>query len=201
MAQRDSSGYSCPWTLRDGTKITIRSIRPDDEALLAEFHRTLSDRTVYSRYFSSMTLARRIAHERLDRICHADAVHEVVLVAEREDPRTGHASILGVGRFNRLLVESHAEVAVLVSDHYQQQGLGTELLRRLVEIARDQKLKRLVAEMQRENLAIQIVFKRLGFQMRQLDDLTSVMATLDLEAAPRRGALTAPLRHLLFQIH
>jgi len=174
------SQYVLPWTMVDGTQVTIRPIRAEDEPLMVEFHETLSDRTVYLRYFSSLGLARRTAHERLVRICFSDYEREMVLVAEYRDPHTGELHILGVGRLNKLQADKAAELAVLISDHYQHRGLGTELLRRLIQVARDEKLSRIVAEMLRDNLAIQTTLRRLGFRFRLLGDPTSVQAVLDL---------------------
>jgi len=57
--------YVWSWKMRDGNKVTIRPIRPEDEPLMVKFHETLSDRSVYLRYFSSLSLSRRIDHERL----------------------------------------------------------------------------------------------------------------------------------------
>ena len=174
-----SQFVSC-WTMKGGTEVKIRPIRPEDESLMAKFHGTLSDRTVYMRYFSSMSLERRTAHERLLRICHGDYNRELVLVAGLDDPQTGQSHILGVGRLNRLSREGEAEIAILISDEYQRRGLGTELLRRLIQVARDQSLSRIVAEMLRDNLAIQSAFKKLGFRLRLLRDPSSVQAVLDL---------------------
>ncbi|MFY9558984.1 MAG: GNAT family N-acetyltransferase [Terriglobales bacterium] len=172
--------YVSPWAMPDGTEVTIRPIRPEDEPLMVRFHETLSDRTVYLRYFSSLSLSRRTDHERLARICFGDYEHEIALVVEHEDPRAGDLSILGVGRLNKLPADREAEVVVLISDQYQHRGLGTELVRRLIKIAQDQNLHRLVAEMLRDNLAIQTIFKRLGFRLRLGGDPTSVQAVLDL---------------------
>jgi len=172
--------YISSWTMRDGTQVTIRPIRPEDEPVMVKFHGTLSDRTVYMRYFSSLSLARRTAHERLARICFSDYEREIVLVAEHKDPQTGAQHILAVGRLNKLQADGKAEIAVLVSDEYQHKGLGTELLRRLVQVARDEKVRRLVAEMLRDNLAIHTIFKRLGFRLRLVNDPGSVQAILDL---------------------
>src|SRR5262249_40146154 len=61
--------YVSDWTMKDGQVVTIRPIRPEDEPLMVQFHSTLSDRTVYLRYFASLSLSSRIAHERLLRIC------------------------------------------------------------------------------------------------------------------------------------
>jgi acetyltransferase len=172
--------YVSPWIMKDGTQVTIRPIRPEDEPLMVKFHGTLSDRTVYLRYFSSISLARRTAHERLVRICFSDYEREIVLVADYKNLQTGEQHILGVGRLNKLQANKEAEVAVLVSDQYQHLGLGTELLRRLVQVARDEKLSRLVAEMLRDNLAVQTIFRRLAFRLRLLGDPSSVQAVLDL---------------------
>jgi acetyltransferase len=174
------SQYVLPWTLKGGIEVTIRPIRVEDEPLMVKFHETLSDRTVYLRYFISLSLARRTAHERLVRICFSDYEREMVLVAEYRDPQTGELHILGVGRLNKLQTDNAAELAVLVADQYQHRGLGSELLRRLIQIARDEKLSRIVAEMLRDNLAIQTTLRRLGFRFRLLGDPTSLQAVLDL---------------------
>ena len=174
------SQYVSRWTMKDGTEVRVRPIRPEDEPLMVKFHGTLSDRTVYLRYFSSLSLDRRTAHERLLRICHGDYDRELVLVAETDDPQTGQSYILGVGRLNKLSRDGEAEIALLISDEYQRRGIGTELLRRLIQVARDRSLSRIVAEMLRDNLAIQSVFKKLGFRLRLLRDPSSVQAVLDL---------------------
>ena len=170
---------SSKWGLKDGTEVEIRPIRPDDEQLMVRFHGVLSDRTVYLRYFCSLSLAARTAHERLVRICFANPERETVLVATHADPQTGD-EILAVGRLNKLLPKNEAELAVLVTDEYQGRGLGTELLRRLVRVAREQKLDRIVAEMLRDNTVMQGVLKKLGFRLRLFDDPRSVRAVLEL---------------------
>jgi acetyltransferase len=172
--------YVVPFTMKDGVGIIIRPIRPEDEPLMVKFHETLSDRSVYLRYFCSLSLSRRVAHERLLRICFGDYDREMVLVAERTDPITGERHIMGVGRMNKLHAGNEAEVAVLVSDKYQKLGLGHELLRRVVEIARDEKLSSVSAEMLTDNVAMQVIMKHLGFRVRTSGDLSSVRAFLNL---------------------
>ena len=147
---------------------------------MVKFHEVLSDRTVYLRYFCSMSLAARTAHERLVRICFADPERETVLVAIHIDKSTGEQNIVAVGRLNKLLPKSEAEVAILVSDEYQGRGLGGELLRRLVQAARDQKLDRIFAEMLRDNTTMQVLLKKAGFRLRLFADPRSVSAVLEL---------------------
>jgi acetyltransferase len=171
--------YVAPWTMKNGKQVMIRPIRPEDEPLMVQFHGTLSDRSVYLRYFSSLSLSRRVEHDRLLRICFAGYDREIVLVAEYTDPGSGERGILGVGRMNKLHSGNEAEVAVLVSDEHQRLGLGHELLRRVIEIARDEKLRRVSAEMMNDNVAMRIVMKRLGFRVRARQDMTSLRAFLD----------------------
>ncbi len=172
--------YVSTWTMKNGDQVTIRPIRPEDEPLMVKFHETLSDRSVYLRFFATLSLSRRVAHERLLRICFGDYDREMALVAERADPGTGERQIIAVGRINKLHGKNEAEVAVLVSDQHQNLGLGNELLRRVVQIARDEKLSQVSAEMLPDNVAMQAIMKRLGFAVRSSDDLTSVRAYLEL---------------------
>ncbi len=172
--------YVSTWTMKDGNQVTIRPIRPEDELLMVKFHETLSDRSVYLRYFCSLSLSRRVDHERLLRICFGAYDREMVLVAERADPGSGERRIIAVGRMNKLHAGNEAEIAVLVSDQYQKLGLGNELLLRIIQVARDEKLTRVSAEMLPDNIAMQIITKHLGFRARAGEDPTSVRAFLDL---------------------
>ncbi len=172
--------YVSSWTMKDGNQVAIRPIRPEDEPLMVKFHETLSDRSVYLRYFCTLSLSRRVAHERLLRICFGDYDREIALVAEHTDPCTGERRIMAVGRINKLHGKNEAEVAVLVSDQYQGLGLGNELLRRVVQIARDEKLSEVSAEMLPDNIAMQVIMKHHGFRVRAGEDLTSVQAFLKL---------------------
>lgn len=170
--------YVRAWTLRDGSAVTIRPIRPEDEPLVVAFHRTLSEESVYLRYFHMMSLSARIAHERLIRICFTDYAREMALVADRRDPATGEHVVLAVGRLSRLHGRNEAEFSMLVSDPHQHQGLGTELLRLLIEIGRDEGLERITAEVLHENRAMQRVCEKLGFTLRPTPEV--VQAWLDL---------------------
>jgi acetyltransferase len=152
--------YISRLTTRDGLGLTLRPIRPEDEPAIARFHETLSERTVYLRYLEHLRLNLRVAHQRLARICFIDYARDMALVAERDDDRV----IAAVARLARL-GPTKAEFALLVADAYQGQGLGTELLRRLVEIGRAEGLKQIVAEISAANGAMQAVARRLGFRL------------------------------------
>jgi acetyltransferase len=163
--------YVSPWTMKDGNEVTIRPIRPEDEPALVRFHETLSERTVYLRYFHLMNLEQRIQHERLTRICFIDYDREMALVAERRNPETGESEILGVGRAMKIHGTTEAEVAVVISDNWQGRGLGKELLARLLIVGADEKLTKLTADILPDNRGIMRICEKLGFTLKHsLDD-------------------------------
>ena len=162
--------YVTPWTMKDGTPVTIRPIRPEDEPLIVQFHQTLSQESVYFRYFNLLKLSRRISHERLTRICFIDYDREIALVADYKNPTTGSHEILAIGRLSKLHGINQAEFAMLVSDSYQCRGLGSELLRRLLQVGRDEHLDRINAEILAENFAMQRVCEKLGFRLHRAPD-------------------------------
>lgn len=172
------SQYVLPWQLRDGTNITLRPIRPEDEPLLVDFHHTLSEESVYLRYFHLMNLSHRVAHDRLTRICFIDYDREMALVADHKNPDTGKHRILGVGRLSKQHGQNEAEFAMLVSDSYQQQGLGTKLLEQLVAIARQEGMTRITAEILRENRAMQRVCEKVGFTLTRAPDFVQAVFML-----------------------
>jgi len=158
--------YVAPWTMKDGTEVTIRPIRPEDEPAMVRFHETLSEQSVYYRYFHMMNLEQRVRHERLTRICFIDYDREMALVAERHNPETGNPEILAVARMTKILWGNEAEVAIIVSDQWQGRGLGKELMARLLIIGADEKLSRLTADILPENRSIMRVCEKLGFTLK-----------------------------------
>jgi acetyltransferase len=157
--------YVGHWTTKDGTSVTIRPIRPEDEPMMVAFHERLSERSVYFRYFHLLNLSQRTAHERLTRMCFIDYDRAMALVAERENPATGEHEILGIGRLTRLHGVKEAEMAILINDDYHGRGLGTELLRRLIAICREEKLDCIVADILAENRTMQRICEHLGFRL------------------------------------
>jgi acetyltransferase len=167
--------------LPDGTPVTIRPIRPEDEPLMVKFHETLSEQSVYMRYFHMMKLDQRTAHERLTRICFLDYDREMALVAEHTDPETGEREIMGVARLSRHgAAPDEAEFSVLVSDRFQRQGIGTLLLNHLLEVGRAENLRRITAEILFDNHAMQHISRKLGFHLRRDAKEMVVKADLDL---------------------
>jgi acetyltransferase len=168
--------YVGPWKAGDGTTLTIRPIRPEDEPTLVRFHEKLSEQSVYFRYFQAMKLSRRVAHERLTRICFLDYDRELALVAERVGPDDGARDLLGVGRLSKQRQSDFAEFALLVRDDFQRRGLGTELLRRLLRVARDEGIGRVIGNILPQNHGMIRVCERLGFRLESRPDEQLVRA-------------------------
>jgi acetyltransferase len=158
--------YESLWKLKDGEVVEIRPIRPEDEPLLIDFHTKLSERTVYLRYFQPLKLSQRTAHERLTRICFIDYDREMALVAERKKP-DGTDEIIGVGRLSKIHGRNEAELAALVRDEFQGKGIGTELYRRLLAVAKDEKIGKVVSTMLGENREMRRVCEKLGFSIKE----------------------------------
>ena len=165
--------------LRSGTEVTFRPIRPEDEPLLVDFHRGLSERTVRQRYFQTLGLDQRTAHDRLARVCFNDYDRDLALVVEQRDGR-GATHILAVGRLSRITGYDEAEFALLVADEWHRQGIGTELLRRLVDIGQREGMTAIVADIQTENLAMQRLAAKLGFQQDTVADGSVVRVRREL---------------------
>jgi acetyltransferase len=169
--------YAGAWSLRDGTPVAIRPIRPDDEPLMVDFHQTLSEQSVYFRYFHQLGLAQRVTHERLARMCFIDYDRAIALVMLRHDPDSG-PHILAIARLMRQHGTREAEFALLVSDRYQRHGIGLELMSRLLAIGRAEGVRRIVGYILPENTGMRRICERLGFKTRRADGM--IEAAVDL---------------------
>ncbi len=173
------SQYEGTWVARDGTELTIRPIRPEDEPLMRTFHSQLSDESVYLRYAHAVRLSDRISHERLARLCFIDYGHEMALVVLLTLP-SGAQELLAVGRLVMEHVRNEAEFALLIADSFQGRGLGTELLRRLVAIGRRERVGRIVGYILADNMSMLDVCRRLGFHHEHEIGDPMVQSIIDL---------------------
>ncbi len=160
--------YVSRWTMRDGREVLIRPIRPEDEPLLVRFHERLSPRTVYLRYLKDVNLSQRVAHERLARLCFIDYDREMALVAVHRD-ETGEPEIIGVARLSRHRNADVADFAIVISDEFQGQGLGRELLRRLLDIGRDMGIRQIRGNVLADNADMIRLSEDLGFSVRPVE--------------------------------
>ena len=118
-------------------------------------------------------------HERLARISHTDYDRDIPLLAEKTEP-DGTQTLLGVGRISRIRGGSDARLSVLIADPYQGIGLGGELIRRCIDIARKEKMENIIAILTVDNQAMQHIFQKLGFVIEPTADAALVSATLKL---------------------
>jgi len=176
--------YVSQWQMKDGSSVTIRPIRAEDESRMVEFHKGLSDATVYLRYFQVQRFESRVEHERLIRKCFLDYDREMALVAERLNKEIGTYELLAVGRLVRERDKREAELGVVVADQWQRTGLGTELVRRLIEIARCEGIGHIRADILSENAAMIALAKHFHFRFVRDADLRSMTATLHLDSFP-----------------
>jgi acetyltransferase len=159
--------YATTCTLADGAPILLRSIRPEDEPLMVRFHEGLSDQSVYFRYFTHLSLEQRTNHARLARLCFIDYDREVAVVAVHHDRSSGASAIIGVARLCKAHGSGPAEFAVVVSDRWQRRRVGTMLLRKLVEIGRDEGLSGIRGVILGDNTGMRRLCERVGFRIRQ----------------------------------
>lgn len=148
--------------MRDGTEITLRPIRPEDEPLWFELLGSCSRETIYSRfrYFFFWQ-----SHEVASRYCYIDYDREMAIVAELQDGN--RRRILGVGRLTADPTRTVAEYAVLVQDDWQNKGLGGILTDYCTEIARAWGVKKIIAYTTTDNPRMIAVFKKRDFEIRQ----------------------------------
>jgi acyl-CoA hydrolase/RimJ/RimL family protein N-acetyltransferase len=149
-------------TTRSGLEILLRPVKISDEPLLKDFFYALSDTSLYRRFIS---MRRDMPHERLQEFVVIDYTQAMVILAviveeDRED-------VVGVGQYTIDQATHTADVAFVVRDDYQNQGIGTELLTYLTYLAKKQGLLGFTADVLMENTPMLRVFDKMGFDMRR----------------------------------
>ncbi len=150
--------------LRDGTKVTLRPIKKDDELMMMELFKTFSLETVRYRFFLPL---RRMTHEDLMRYCNVDYNNEIAIVAEIMENKRRH--LIGVIRLiGDKDKKDRAEFAVVVGDPWQGKGLGSKLLDFIVELSRDIQISEIHGRVMKDNTKSLLLYKRLGFSRTDL---------------------------------
>lgn len=151
--------YISTITLKDGSEVTLRPIRPEDEPYIMDFHHQLSEETVKARYFEEMSLEERINHERMIRICHTDYDRDIVLVAVKD------TQIIGVGRLSKIPLTKTATIKIIIIDKMQQKGLGTKFLSTILDIAKKEGIEKIQVQIFSNNEAMKKMLTREGFTL------------------------------------
>src|SRR5713101_3963889 len=132
--------------LKNGETLRIRPIRPDDEPRLVALYDRLSRHTAYQRFF---TVMRQLPTDWIHFFANVDYRRRLALVAERET--VAGVELVGVGRYEPSEDEATGEVALVLEDGYQGQGLGTVLLDAVIQAGTERGLKRFRAYVLAEN--------------------------------------------------
>jgi len=172
----DAASYSAAGSLRDGTPLEIRALKPDDRAdLLAALDRT-STQSLFRRFFS---VRRSFTESEIDRFINVDFVDHVALVAVVQE---SHRPVIVGGGRTILVRPGEAEMAFAVIDPYQGHGIGSALIEHLIAIARSAGLRKLTADVLPENAAMLKLFKRNGFRLQRTPG-AEVKVELELDGA------------------
>jgi RimJ/RimL family protein N-acetyltransferase len=170
----EPSSYSAIEKLRNGERIEIRAVRPQDrDDLIAAVGRTSSE-SLYRRFFA---VRRHFSETEESFYLNIDFVSHVALVALADE--NGQRNIVGGGRYV-VGKSGQAEVAFTVVDKYQGRGLGAALLRHLAAIARQAGLRELVAYVLPDNRAMLKVFEKSGLKYNAKREAGSLYVKLGL---------------------
>jgi GNAT superfamily N-acetyltransferase len=169
----DVARFSAIEVLRDGRRVAVRALWPTDLPALLDAIRRVSESSLLRRFFG---VKRHFSEKEIDYFVHVDFISHVALVCLAD---AGRGPIIAGGRYV-LVRPSVAELAFVVTDAYQGQGLGAALLRHLVSIARDAGLRQLIAEVLAENAPMLRVFNRSGLHQTTRRDGAVVHVALDL---------------------
>ncbi len=154
-------------TLKDGTKITLRPIKPEDEPMWLEMLASCSKESIYHRfrydfYFDS--------HEIASQFCFIDYDREIAIVAEVNIE--GEKKLIGVGRLIADPDIEMMEYAILITDTWQKKELGFTITKYCLEIAQSRGIKSLTAETTTDNKPMISVFRKLNFKIKFNEDTT-----------------------------
>lgn len=175
-----ATGYpaelACDVLTGRGALLLLRPIRPSDANLLVRFHEGLSSDSIFRRYFS---LHPHLSDAEVRHLTSVDYVDRLAFVVLGED------ALVGIGRYDRLPGTTDAEVAFIVADPYQRQGIGLLLLWHLADAAWARGITSFVADTQAENRPMMHVFTRSGFATTSIleDDVFTVRFPIEPTAA------------------
>jgi len=169
--------YEARWRMPSGEEVLLRPIKPEDEPMWLEMFKGFSEESVRYRFFQ---VIKDTPHEVRVRYCNIDYDREIAIVPEIV--QNGKRRILGVGRLSIEPDGKSGEFAIIVTDEFQNAGLGTKLTDHVLEVAEDMGVERVYSVMLAENYRALSLMKRMGFSLTYSDDGT-VEATLNLKVS------------------
>jgi len=165
--------YTLKWKIRNGKRVLLRPIKPEDENLLRELFNSLSEESMRYRFFQ---VIREMSHETMTRYCNIDYSREIAIIAETQVKKK---KIVGVARMILQPDRRKGEFAVVVADKWQGLGLGSKLVKQIIEVSKDMGLDTLSADVLTSNRKMLNLCKRKGFDLKISDEETQ-KATLKL---------------------
>lgn len=162
--------------LRDGSRIKIRPIRPEDASIEQSFVRDLSDESKHFRFMHGLN---ELTEQMLVRFTQLDYNRELALIAVFETADSEKE--LGVARYSTNADGKSCEFALVVADEWQNRGLGTRLMTALIDAARQQGFNTMTGEILADNRNMRALVKKLGFSVEvDPEDIGLVLAELTL---------------------
>lgn len=145
-------------TLRDGEKVLIRPLNPEDAALYPDFLSEVTAEDLRMRFFVPM---REVRHELIEKLIHYDPNHAMAFIAIAES--TGR--MLGVVRLHDDSEGDGAEFAILVRSHLKGHGLGWLMMKHMIAYAREKELQTVHGQVLAENATMLLMCTELGFHV------------------------------------
>jgi len=170
----DAANYSAVETLRNGRRLEIRALRSNDRDDYVAAVGRAGTQSLYRRFFGAK---RHFTEDEIRFFVNVDFIDHIALVAVAEED--GRAAIIGGGRYV-VTAPGKAELAFMVVDKYQGQGIGSILMRHLAVIARKAKLREFTAEVLPSNNAMLKVFAKSGIRHSTKQEAGSTRVTLQL---------------------
>ena len=146
--------------LKNGTQVSFRSIRPTDEPHIRDLVYDLSQETIHYRYMSTQ---KRFTHRQIQDFVYIDHRKDVAIVGVV--PEAHGEQIIAVGRYYLNEKNNKAEVAFVIRDGWQRNGIGSFMFRHLLVIARRNGISGFTAEILRDNRPMQAIFNHSGFKV------------------------------------
>ncbi len=154
--------YITEKSLKNGIKAVLRPIRPEDEPAVEAFHKDLSAHSVRQRYFAFKSLEDRTAHARLVRICADDFDHQIALIAEEATTKR----VMGIGRLTKVGNLKRCDLKMIIGDDFHGQGLGSCMVKELLDIAKKEGVEMISATVLSENSGMLHILQKFGFTLQ-----------------------------------
>jgi acyl-CoA hydrolase/GNAT superfamily N-acetyltransferase len=167
-------------TFNRGLAVHFRPIQPTDEALLKELFYSHSEQTISSRYFAHI---RHLSHEQVQKFVTLDYRNDFALVGVV--PHEGRERMICVGRYFRNPANAEAEVAVTVHDDFQNRGIGTFLVRTLVNIASENGIIAFIANVRADNRSMFHIFQKMADKVEVAQDSNICRLRFELATVER----------------